>query len=45
MTTANKITVIRILLIPVFLWLAIDYIRDSQKGLDREWERLLACTI
>lgn len=45
MTTANKVTVIRILLIPVFMWLAIDYIRSSQKGVDREWERLLACTI
>jgi CDP-diacylglycerol--glycerol-3-phosphate 3-phosphatidyltransferase len=45
MTTANKVTIIRILLIPVFLWLTIDYIRDSQRGFDREWERLLACAI
>ncbi len=45
MTTANKITIIRILLIPVFVWLTLDYIRDAQRGVDREWERILACAI
>ena len=45
MTFPNKITVIRILLIPVFVWLTLDYIRDFQKGSDREWERVLACLI
>lgn len=45
MTFANKITVIRILLIPVFVWLTLDYIRDFQKGSDKEWERVLACLI
>lgn len=45
MTTANKITIFRILLIPVFVLLLLDYIRDFQKGGDKEWERVLACTI
>lgn len=45
MTTANKITIFRILLIPVFVWLTLDYIRESQKGIEVEWERLLACAI
>jgi cardiolipin synthase (CMP-forming) len=45
MTTANKITIIRILLIPVFVWVTLDYIRDFQKGAEREWQRVLACAI
>lgn len=45
MTTANKITILRILLIPVFLWLTIDYIRDSHHNAHQEWERWLACAI
>ena len=45
MTLPNKITIIRILLIPVFVWLTLDYIRDFQKGEDKEWERIVACTI
>jgi cardiolipin synthase (CMP-forming) len=45
MTTANKITIIRILLIPVFVWLTVDYIRDYQRGQAKEWERLVACAI
>jgi CDP-diacylglycerol--glycerol-3-phosphate 3-phosphatidyltransferase len=45
MTFPNKITVIRILLIPVFVWLTLDYIRDFQKGSDKEFERVLACLI
>ena len=45
MTFPNKITIVRILLIPVFVWLTLDYIRDFQKGSDREWERALACLI
>jgi cardiolipin synthase (CMP-forming) len=44
-TTANKITIIRILLIPVFVWLTLDYIRNSQKGDEKEWERVVACAI
>jgi CDP-diacylglycerol--glycerol-3-phosphate 3-phosphatidyltransferase len=45
MTTANKITIFRILLIPVFIWLTLDYIRGHQRGDAREWERVLACAI
>lgn len=45
MTLANRITLLRILLIPVFIWLTLDYIRDSQRGLDQEWERILACVV
>ena len=45
MTLANKITIGRILLIPVFIFLTLDYIRDSQRGQAQEWERLLACAV
>ena len=45
MTTANKITIIRILLIPVFVWLTLDYIRNFQKGDEQEWKRILACAV
>jgi cardiolipin synthase (CMP-forming) len=45
MTTANKITIIRILLIPVFVWLTLDYIRDYQKGVEREWQRVVGCLL
>lgn len=42
MTTANKITLLRILLIPVFVWLLLDYIRDYQRGHELEWQRMAA---
>jgi cardiolipin synthase (CMP-forming) len=45
MTLANKITIFRILLIPVFVWLMLDYIRDYQKGETKEWERVLAYVV
>ena len=45
MTLANKITICRILLIPVFIWLTLDYIRDSQRGEGREGQRWLACAV
>src|ERR1017187_2429178 len=45
MTLPNKITIARILLIPIFVWLALDYIRDYQKDQEQEWERVLAFTI
>jgi CDP-diacylglycerol--glycerol-3-phosphate 3-phosphatidyltransferase len=44
MTTANKITIIRILMIPVFVWVTLDYIRNYHTG-EREWERMVAFTI
>ena len=45
MTTANKITILRILLIPIFVWVTLDYIRDHQRGLAAEWERMIACAV
>lgn len=45
MTLANKITIIRILLIPVFVLVCIIYIRDYRRGNPQEWERILACAI
>jgi CDP-diacylglycerol--glycerol-3-phosphate 3-phosphatidyltransferase len=45
MTLANKITIFRILLIPLFVWLMLDYIRECSRGEAREWERGLACAI
>ena len=45
MTTANKITVTRILLIPLFVMMAIYYGKSVQRGAPLEWERLLTITI
>ncbi len=45
MTLANKITIFRILLIPLFVWLMLDYIRDYNRGGIKEWERGVACAI
>jgi CDP-diacylglycerol--glycerol-3-phosphate 3-phosphatidyltransferase len=45
MTLPNKITIARILLIPVFVWLTLDYIRDYQKEQEQEWQRVLACAV
>jgi len=45
MTLANKITIARILLIPVFILVTLDYIRNFQKGHPQEWKRTLACAI
>ena len=45
MTTANKITIFRILLIPVFIFVTLDYIHDCQRGQQKELQRFLACTI
>src|SRR5437762_9680798 len=42
MTTANKITVVRILMIPVFVTLAIYYGQSVQKGDPVVWERFAA---
>ena len=45
LTLANKITLARILLIPVFVLVCIDYIRDYRHDHLREWERIAACAI
>ena len=45
MTLPNKITIARIFMIPVFVWLTLDYIRDYQKEQEQEWERGLACVV
>ena len=45
MTTANKITIVRILLIPVFVTLAIYYGQTVAKGQPDEWLRLWAIMI
>ena len=42
MTTANKITVVRILMIPVFVTLAIYYGDSVQRGAPIEWQRFAA---
>src|SRR5208283_36944 len=38
MTLPNQITLARILMIPVFVWLTLGYIRDYQKEQEQEWE-------
>jgi CDP-diacylglycerol--glycerol-3-phosphate 3-phosphatidyltransferase len=45
MTTANKITVIRILMIPVFVTLAIYYGQSIQRGEPLEWQRFAAIIV
>jgi CDP-diacylglycerol--glycerol-3-phosphate 3-phosphatidyltransferase len=45
MTTANKITVIRILMIPVFVTLAIYYGESIQEGKPQDWMRFTAITV
>ncbi len=45
MTTANKITVIRILMIPVFVTLAIYYGESIQEGNAQEWMRFTAISV
>ena len=45
MTTANKITVIRILMIPVFVTLAIYYGESIQEGNPQDWMRFTAISI
>jgi cardiolipin synthase (CMP-forming) len=42
MTIANKITIVRILMIPVFVTLAIYYGESIQRGDPLEWQRLAA---
>lgn len=45
MTTANKITIVRILLIPVFVTLAIYYGQSIQRGDPQEWQRFAAIVV
>src|SRR5438270_6563524 len=45
MTTANKITVVRILMIPVFVTLAIYYGESIQRGDPLEWQRFTAIIV
>jgi CDP-diacylglycerol--glycerol-3-phosphate 3-phosphatidyltransferase len=45
MTTANKITIARILLIPVFVMMAIYYGRSLQHGMPEPWERWCAVAV
>ena len=42
MTTANKITIARILTIPVFVAMAVYYGRGVQTGHPEEWQRVVA---
>src|SRR5437667_7125271 len=45
MTTSNKITVIRILMIPAFVTMAIYYGQSVQGGAPLEWERFTAIAV
>lgn len=45
MTTANKITIVRILMIPVFVALAIYYGESIQRGEPLEWQRFAAIIV
>ena len=45
MTTANKITIVRILMIPVFVTLAIYYGQSIQRGDPAEWQRFAAIIV
>jgi CDP-diacylglycerol--glycerol-3-phosphate 3-phosphatidyltransferase len=45
MTTANKITIARILMIPFFVMMAIYYGRSVQLGSPLEWQRWMAIAI
>jgi len=45
MTTANKITVIRILMIPAFVTMAIYYGQSIERGEPLEWQRFTAIII
>jgi CDP-diacylglycerol--glycerol-3-phosphate 3-phosphatidyltransferase len=45
MTTANKITIIRIGMIPVFVLMAIYYGESVQRGAPLEWQRYTAIVI
>jgi cardiolipin synthase (CMP-forming) len=45
MTTANKITIVRIAMIPAFVLMAIYYGQSIQRGAPLEWQRFTAIII
>ena len=45
MTTANKITIVRILMIPAFVTMAIYYGQSIQRGEPLEWQRYAAIVL
>jgi CDP-diacylglycerol--glycerol-3-phosphate 3-phosphatidyltransferase len=45
MTTANKITIVRIAMIPAFVLMAIYYGQSVQRGAPEEWQRFAAIVI
>ena len=45
MTTANKITIVRIAMIPAFVLMAIYYGQSIQRGAPLEWQRFTAIVI
>ncbi len=45
MTTANKITIVRILMIPLFVLMAIYYGQSVERGEPLEWQRFTAIAI
>src|SRR5438094_9423219 len=45
MTTANKITLVRILMIPAFVTMAIYYGESTRRGQPLEWQRFAAIAI
>src|SRR5688500_12639432 len=45
MTTANKITITRILMIPLFVMMAVYYGRSVARGEPLEWQRITAILI
>ncbi len=45
MTTANKITITRILMIPLFVMMAVYYGKGVQQGHPRDWQRFLTIFI
>jgi cardiolipin synthase len=45
MTTANKITVIRIVMIPIFVTLAMYYGQSIQEGDPQDWQRFAAIAV
>jgi cardiolipin synthase len=45
MTTANKITIVRIAMIPAFVLMAIYYGQSIERGAPEEWQRFTAIVI